>query len=95
MFEMLFSRKKRYYYVTEEKNVTTVLDVINSEQKWRTDQNLRVGNCGWADDKTQWFIHFDATGKQITAIIKKLNEKFKMEIKDQPDRVYLVRKEES
>lgn len=88
-------KTKRYYYVVDEENVTKVLSIVNSQFKWLKEQQLVVGNCQWVDEPGLWFIHFDAKGKQIVPIIKKLTAEFKMVIKDQPERIYLEKKEES
>ncbi len=59
-------------FILEEKDVTTVLEVINSNYK--TAPRLSVGNCGWADDPTKWFIIFNANDKIYGKVVKSLKE---------------------
>lgn len=47
---------KRYHFVVEEQDVVKTLNTINKHQRIVPD--MRVGNCGWADDPNKWFIHF-------------------------------------
>lgn len=93
MLNLLFA--KRYYYVTDEANVTKVLTVLNSHKCMFIKQKLVIGNCGWADTPDVWFIHFDATLGQMKGIIKELIELFDMKIIDMPDRVHLFKKKGS
>lgn len=44
------------HLVVEEQDVVKTLRVINQHHKLVPD--MRVGNCGWADDTNKWFIHF-------------------------------------
>ena len=64
MLQKLISnfKLKRVHFVMEETDVTTVLGAINSHHKCVPD--MRVGNCGWADDTNKWFIHFTTTNSK-------------------------------
>lgn len=55
---------KRHYLILEEKDVTKTLSVINRQSTLFINQKMAVGNCGWADETTKWFIHFDASESQ-------------------------------
>ena len=50
---------ERHHLVVEEGDVTNVLKQVNAHCKSKTE--IRVGNCGWADDPTKWFVHFTTT----------------------------------
>lgn len=68
---------KRHYLILDEADVLNVLDVIMKHQlksgrAW-SKTNMRVGNCGWVDDKTKWFIHFTTSEEKWYDIRHKLN----------------------
>jgi hypothetical protein len=64
---MLF--KTRREFIMNEKDVTTALSVINAH----TSFNIKhVGNCGWANQPTTWFVVFDATNNEYKRIVKEL-----------------------
>lgn len=67
--------KRRHYFIAEERDVTTVISIINRHCRWHFGQNLAVGNCRWANDPTKWYIHFDASSRQYDEIIKDWAEK--------------------
>lgn len=64
---MLF--KKYRSFIMSEKDVTTVLDVINSQS---FNAISGVGNCGWANTPDMWFVHFYARDKKYGEIMRKL-----------------------
>lgn len=68
---MLNIFKKQREFIVEEKDVTTVLNVVNREM-WTFD--YRIGNCGWADETTKWFIIFDMNDKHYGNVINDLND---------------------
>lgn len=85
--------KRRYYWILEERYIVEVLNVINSQQKRYIDQNMAVGNCLWANERTKWFIHFDASKEQWCNIVKELNAKgFELVIRNEPNNVYLIKR---
>ena len=59
-------------FILEEKEVTTVIEVINSNYK--IPSRVLVGNCRWADDPTKWFIIFNANDKIYGKVVKSLKE---------------------
>lgn len=60
-------------FIIDEKDVTTVLGVINRNHKIVSE--LSVGNCGWGDGlEKKWFIHFYATDKTYGNIVKGLKD---------------------
>jgi len=61
--------KKGREFIVEEENVTTLLTIINNHRRFYV---THVGNCGWADDVTKWFVMFDATDKVFYEIVKEL-----------------------
>lgn len=88
--------KRRHNLIVVEQDVTTVLEAINSRRKWYINQNLAVGNCGWANEPTKWFVHFGATDNQWMFIIDGLNKKgYKLYLKDRPNDIYVSRRLES
>lgn len=76
--------KARRYLIVEEKDVTAVLTVINRQYRFYNSQGLVVGNCGWADEPTKWFIHFDATSKQYDNILKDIIEQGALKVSKRP-----------
>lgn len=62
--------EKTYTLFTDERNITTVLDVIN--RNCRIASNRRAGNCRWAEDTTRWFVIFNTNSKRYSNIIKEL-----------------------
>lgn len=68
---MLNIFKKEREFVVEEKNVMNVLKVINNHLGYLEGQ---VGNCGWAEEPTKWFVVFYATNKRYGNILEELNK---------------------
>lgn len=66
---------KRYYLVLERCDVLDVIEVINNYRSWYVGQDLAVGNCGWANEPSMWFIHFSAPVSKWRKIINELNQK--------------------
>lgn len=50
---------RRCHLIVEEEDMIRALNVINKHHRVAPD--MRVGNCGWADDTKKWFIHFTTT----------------------------------
>lgn len=61
--------KKNYDFIMREKDVTTVLSVINKHDLHALDG---VGNCGWADEPDMWYIAFCTTEGKYRKIVKDL-----------------------
>lgn len=61
--------KKFREFIVEEKDVTTILSIINQHQLYDT---FKVGNCGWAEEPTKWFITFSTTDKTYGKIVKEM-----------------------
>ena len=70
--------------IVEETDVTTVLAAINKHQGFFTNADKRVGECGWAEDPTKWFVHFYATSREWGRITKVLAETGEIIIKVAP-----------
>ena len=65
---------KRHELIVEEKDVTTVIKVIN-EQYWFFSNTLkRVGACGWSDEPTKWYVEFYASAREFRRAMKNLSE---------------------
>lgn len=77
---MLNILKKNYSFIVDEKDVTTVLGVINKHRKF---YDFRVGNCGWKDHPTDWFVMFDSTAKVYGGIVRDLKQigTFKVDVR--------------
>ena len=56
-------------FILEEEHVVNVLKVINKHRKL---YGYRIGNCGWSDMPTKWFIMFDVTDKTYGKIVRDL-----------------------
>ncbi len=73
--------KESREFIIEERDVTTVLTVINQHTKF---QHVLVGNCGWADgEESKWYVVFDETNKQYGNIVADLSElgEFKLNVR--------------
>jgi hypothetical protein len=58
-------------FIMDEKDVTTVLGIINQALPvWARE--VRVSTCGWADEPEKWFIMFHTTDKQYGDIMREL-----------------------
>ena len=66
--------RKRHNIIVEEKDVTTVLLVINRHQGYFSDKNKLVGYCGWEEEPTKWFIRFGASFRDWRHMVRELNE---------------------
>lgn len=83
----------RRYLILEESNVLETLRVIGTQNSIFIRMNLIVNNCGWADEPTKWFIHFDASNDQWRCIVDELvNKGFDMMIKDSTHNIYLIKR---
>lgn len=63
--------QKRHVFIMEEKDVTTILNVINRSSSLCLIKDLHVANCEW-DDKSKWFISFYSTSKRYDKILKNI-----------------------
>lgn len=90
-----FLRCREHELVLGENEVLDTLRVINTHERWYINQKLAVGDCECEFDNTKWwYICFNATNWQWKMIINDLSEKgFTLEIRDNTERVYLIRKE--
>ena len=69
---MLFRKYRQI--VVDEKDVTTVLFVVNRQLEGLMDfiyESPHADFCGWKDEN-KWFVGFHASNKQMTKIFKKL-----------------------
>ena len=64
--------KERHHLVLEEEDVLKVLDFICKLHRNHVP-NMKVANCGWADDKKKWFIYFDTTRGKWNHLVRELN----------------------
>ena len=68
---------KRRYLIVDEDDVVNLLKVfgeVNCKFRICIPMNMEIGSCGWAEEPTKWFVHFDATNKKWRAIIKTLRD---------------------
>lgn len=63
---------KSHSLYMHELDVTRFLSVVNSVVSIR-HCDMRVGNCGWADSPSAWFLYFKATDKEWKKIVRRLN----------------------
>ena len=70
--------------IVEDTDVTTVLAAINRHQGFFSNANKRVGECGWADEPTKWYIHFYASSREWGKIAKDLSELGEIRVKVAP-----------
>jgi hypothetical protein len=72
--------KKPHEFIIEEKDVTTVLAVINNHRK---SFETELGNCGWAEEPSKWFIMVYLRDKDYGKVIEELNKigTFKLDVR--------------
>lgn len=58
-------------FIVDEKDVTTVVTVVN---KHRRSYEVETNNCGWAKEPTKWFVAFDACDEEYGHIVDELNK---------------------
>lgn len=82
----MFNKEREF--IVEEKDVTTVLIIVNQHRSLY--RYLSVGNCGWGDgEESKWFIAFDTTDKKYGKIIKDLLEIGELKTKVRPNEKYV------
>lgn len=59
--------------IVEEKDVTTVMAVINRHHSFFSNKKMTTGNCGWKDQPDKWYIYFYASGKEWGSIVGELS----------------------
>lgn len=72
----MFYQKKRNLIV-EEKDVTTVVMAINRHQGFFSNNNKKLGACGWAKEPSKWYVSFNASDREwglMTGDLSKLGE---------------------
>ena len=64
---------KRRTLVFEEADLVKVLNTINQHdgRTNRVSRDMVVKNCGW-EDRTKWFVRFDASDKTWNSIVSEL-----------------------
>ena len=75
----MFNQKRRYL-IAEEKDVTTVLTAIDNHLGFLSNNSKVVGNCGWAEEPTKWYIHFYASEREWGKIARNLSETGKINV---------------
>lgn len=91
LFGYVIARRRRL--IVEEKDMMSVLralDTVSRSSKLPYAMSMEVGNCGWADEPTKWFVEFDATDrrwKNVIAELKHVNHKI---ILKEDNRLYLT-----
>ena len=88
--------KRRYYWsIEKESDVLTILTAITDIRKKYVNRNITIGRCLEREEIYQWFVHFDATDNDWYDITTELRAKgYLMVIKDEPNRVYLIKRTE-
>lgn len=69
----MFNQKRRYLIV-DEKDVTTVLTVINRHQGFFSNNDKLAENCGWANEPTKWYVRFYASDREWGRIAGELSK---------------------
>lgn len=75
---------KRRHIVMEEQDVVTVLAAIDAHQTIFSNVSKNVGNCGWANDPTKWFITFYASDRRWGKIAADLSNIGEITVKVSP-----------
>lgn len=88
--------QKRFMLVMEEKDVTSVLKVINRHQGYFSDDLKIVRDNVLPKDPDKWIIKFNASSKEWSRITTDLNEIGDIVVKVSPggaSDMYFTRKE--
>ena len=68
--------KFRRELIVEHDDVMLVLECISEikheSRFFNTVMDMEIGDCGWSDDRSKWFIHLDLTNNQWENFINKL-----------------------
>lgn len=74
---------KRHRLIVEENDMTELLTIFNSHTSNVVKQKQVIGNCGWKDYKTKWFMFISVSNANWNDIEDELVSKgFVMEIKE-------------
>lgn len=67
---------ERHGFIMVEKDVTTVLSVINRNSTFIDNiiMDYGIGNCSWADTPDMWFVNFVCIDKTYGKIISELSQ---------------------
>lgn len=88
---------KRRNLIVEESDVTKLIEIINKHQGFFSNNNKVIGNCGWADEPTKWYLDFYASSKEWGLIAGELSEIGDITVKTSPNKrmthLYFTRKE--
>lgn len=87
-----FAKKRRHLIVEEEDVMVTlkVFDEANHKNKVSYLMNMEIGNCGWLDEPTKWYIFFDATNKKWKSIIAAFKKEGYKIVLGEDDKFYLT-----
>lgn len=89
--------KKRHFLIVEEADVMTLLKVLDEIKRgsslFTVYMDMEIGNCGWAEEPTKWFVHFDVTNKQWRKVIENLETQNYQIVLKWDDNNYLEKKE--
>lgn len=93
----LFSKMmvRRRYLIVDEAEVTRVLDMIYKQTTMDAILDLQVGRCGWAWDRSKWFVYFNLSDEKWASITTELNRFYVLAIKDGTGNIFLTKKTES
>lgn len=77
-------KQKRRYLIMDELDVLTVLTAINNHHTFFSNRFKLVGNCGWENEPSKWFVGFDASDKRWSKIAAELSNIGKITVKVNP-----------
>lgn len=69
----MFNQKKRCLIV-EENDVTSILAVVNRHQGFFGNNDKAIGNLGWANEPTKWYVRFYASDREWGRITEELSK---------------------
>lgn len=78
---LLYFIRKRREFIVEENDITTILSVVNRETGIT---NYNIGNCGWKDEPTKWFVVFYTSEKSYRKVMKILTKIGKFTVNTRP-----------
>lgn len=84
---------KRHHLIVEEKDVMSLLKVfdnVNRSSRLVHTMNMEIGNCGWANEPTKWFIRFDTTDRKWKKILAELSHINRKLVLKEDNKFYLA-----
>lgn len=85
---------KRRYWVLEQEDVIKALKAIDDHRSKHIQPEVVVGSCGWENEKSLWYLNFNASNKQWISIIDDLSkEGLELVVRSTPETMFLTKRD--